>query len=58
MLNKIPENRVREFEKQFLAYMESKHASTLAELAAGKWGDDQIKAIEAAAKEIIPGFAS
>ncbi len=56
MLNKIPTHRVREFEKQFLSYMEAKHSDALAAMAAGKWGDEQSGAIEAAAREIIPGF--
>jgi F-type H+-transporting ATPase subunit alpha len=56
MLNKIPTNRVREFEKQFLSYMEAKHSDALDAMAAGKWGDEQSSAIEAAAREIIPGF--
>jgi F-type H+-transporting ATPase subunit alpha len=56
MLNKIPTNRVREFEKQFLSYMEAKHSHALDAMAAGKWGDEQSSAIEAAAREIIPGF--
>jgi F-type H+/Na+-transporting ATPase subunit alpha len=56
MLNKIPTERVREFEKQFLSYMESKHRNALDAMAAGKWGDEQSNAIESAAREIIPGF--
>ena len=56
MLNKIPTERVREFEKQFLSYMESKHRDALDAMAAGKWGDEQSNAIESAAREIIPGF--
>jgi F-type H+-transporting ATPase subunit alpha len=56
MLNKIPTHRVREFEKQFLSYMEAKHSDALDAMAAGKWGDEQSNAIEAAAREIIPGF--
>lgn len=56
MLNKIPVDKVREFEKQFLNYMETKHRDALEAIAAGKWGDDQSGAIEAAAREIIPTF--
>jgi F-type H+-transporting ATPase subunit alpha len=58
MLNGIPANRIKEFEKQFLAYMVSKHQEALDNIAAGKWTDAESKAIEAAAKEIIPGFES
>ena len=56
MLNKVPVDKVREFEKQFLSYMESKHRDALDAIAAGKWGDEQSNAIEAAAREIIPTF--
>jgi hypothetical protein len=36
--------------------METKHRDALEAIAAGKWGDDQSGAIEAAAREIIPTF--
>ena len=56
MMNKIPTNQVRAFEKEFLQYMESKHKNVLDQIRAGKWGDDEIKGIEAAAAEILPGY--
>jgi len=56
MMNKIPINQVRAFEKEFLQYMESKHKNVLDQIRAGKWGDDEIKGIEAAAAEILPGY--
>jgi F-type H+-transporting ATPase subunit alpha len=56
ILNKVPANKVREFEAEFLRYMESNREDTLSALRDGKWGDDQIKAIESAAKEILPAF--
>jgi len=56
MLNKVPVNQVRAFEQKFLNYMANKHQNTLDEIRGGKWGDDQIKAIESAAREIISGF--
>jgi F-type H+-transporting ATPase subunit alpha len=56
MLNKVPANQVRAFEKEFLQYMESKHKNVLDQIRAGKWGDDEIKGIEAAAAEILPGY--
>ncbi len=56
MLNKIPTNKVRAFEAEFLRYMESKHKNVLDSIRAGKWGDDEIKGIEAAATEILPGY--
>jgi F-type H+-transporting ATPase subunit alpha len=56
MLNKVPVNQVRAFEQEFLNYMANKHQNTLDEIRGGKWGDDQIKAIESAAREIISGY--
>ena len=56
MLNKVPTNKVKEFEGAFIEYLKAKHADLLDALRSGKWGDDQIKGIEAAAKEVIPNF--
>ena len=44
LLSKVPENKVLEFEKQFLDIMEVKHKDVLAQLKAGKI-DDDIKAV-------------
>ncbi len=56
MLNKVPVEKVREFEVAFLEYMESKHADALNAMASGKWTDAESKAIEAAAKEVLPNY--
>lgn len=52
LLNKVPVEKVREFEKEFLAYMENKHSDVLAALKAGKIDDELTGKIEAAAKEL------
>jgi len=44
LLSKVPENKVLEFEKQFLDMMEVKHKDVLEQLRAGKI-DDDIKAV-------------
>jgi len=44
LLSKVPENKVLEFEKQFLDIMEVKHKDVMAQLKAGKI-DDDIKAV-------------
>ena len=44
LLSKVPENKVLEFEKQFLDIMEVKHKDEMAQLKAGKI-DDDIKAV-------------
>ena len=44
LLSKVPENKVLEFEKQFIDLMEVKHKDVMAQLKAGKI-DDNIKAV-------------
>ena len=44
LLSKVPENKVQEFEKQFLDMMEVKHKDVMEQLSAGKI-DDDIKAV-------------
>jgi F-type H+-transporting ATPase subunit alpha len=44
LLSKVPENKVQEFEKQFLDLMEVKHKDVMEQLSAGKI-DDDIKAV-------------
>ena len=53
LLSEIPVEKIREFESEFLEYMELKEKKTLAALAQGKLSDDITGRIEEAAKEII-----
>jgi F-type H+-transporting ATPase subunit alpha len=52
LLRNVPVNKVKEFEKDFLAYMNNKHRDTLDALKAGKLDDAITDVIENAAKEI------
>jgi F-type H+-transporting ATPase subunit alpha len=56
LLADIPVEKVKEFETDFLEYMELKHKATLADLAQGKLSDEITGVLEAAAKEIIEKF--
>lgn len=56
MLNKVPVEKVRDFEVAFLEYMESKHGDALQAIASGKWTDAESKAIEAGAREVLPNY--
>ncbi len=58
MLNSVPVNKVKAFENAFIEYMEAKHRDVLSAIRGGAWGDAEIGAIEAAAKEIIPAYAN
>jgi F-type H+-transporting ATPase subunit alpha len=52
LLRNVPVNKVKEFEKDFLQYLNSKHRDTLDALKAGKLDDKITDIIENAAKEI------
>jgi F-type H+-transporting ATPase subunit alpha len=58
MLNSVPVNKIKAFEVAFIEYMEAKHRNVLDAIRGGAWGDSEIGAIEAAAKEIIPAYAN
>ena len=53
LLNDIPAEKVKEFEVEYLEYLELKHKDTLAALAQGKLSEDITGVLEAAAKEIV-----
>ena len=52
LLSDIPVEKVKEFEVDFLEFMELKHKKTLAELAKGKLSDEITGVLEEAAREI------
>ena len=56
LLSDIPVEKVKEFEAEFLEYMELKHRDTLAALAQGKLSDDITGALLSAANEIVEKF--
>ena len=56
LLSDIPVEKVKEFEIEFLEYMELKHKDTLAALAQGKLSDDITGKIVDAANEIVEKF--
>ena len=51
LLQDVPINRVRNFELEYLEYMETKHPKVLKELKEGKLSDDAIRLMEEAAKD-------
>jgi len=56
LLADIPVERVKEFESEFLDYMELKHKDTLTKLAQGKLSDEITGIIENTAKEIVEKY--
>jgi len=56
LLSDIPVERVKEFEEDFLEYMELKHKRTLSALSQGKLSDEITGVIESAAGEIVEKY--
>ena len=52
LLRDVPVEKVKEFEKDYLAYLDAKHRDTLDTLKAGKLTDEVTDTLTAAAKEI------
>ena len=52
LLDKVPETKVKEFEKRYLDTLSASHAGTLEELKAGKLTDEGIATMETVAKDL------
>jgi F-type H+-transporting ATPase subunit alpha len=52
LLKDVPVNKVKEFEKDYISYLNGKHRDTLDTLKSGKLTNEVIAALTAAAKEI------
>src|SRR5690606_36762705 len=52
LLRNVPVNKVKEFEKDYLDYLNAKHRDTLEALKAGKFDDNITDVLEKAAKEV------
>ncbi len=56
MLRSVPVNKVGEFEREFLDFMERKHKPTLEALKAGQFNDEITNTLEAAAKDLLAKY--
>lgn len=56
LLRNVPVEKVKEFEKDYLEYLNAKYRSTLDELKAGKFTDEITAVLETAAKEIAAKY--
>src|SRR5471030_1601357 len=52
LLRDVPVNKVREFEAEYIAFLEAKHPEVLAALKAGKFDDQITDVLETVAKEM------
>ncbi|MBP7390053.1 MAG: F0F1 ATP synthase subunit alpha, partial [Chitinophagales bacterium] len=58
LLTKIPVNRVREFEAEYLNFLEAKHSNVLADLRKGNINDEVTQVLEAVAKDLSAKYAN
>jgi F-type H+-transporting ATPase subunit alpha len=52
LMRSVPVDKIKEFEKDYLSYLNSKHRDTLDQLKAGKYTDELTDVLASAAKEI------
>jgi F-type H+/Na+-transporting ATPase subunit alpha len=57
LLKNVPINKVKQFEKDYLDYLKTKHADTLDALKNGKYSDAETSVLEAAAVEMTAQYA-
>ncbi len=56
LLTNVPVNKIIEFEKDYLNFLETKHADVLAELKKGNLSDDVIAKLESVCKELTAKY--
>ncbi len=56
LLRKVPVNKVKEFESDFLVYLNTKHSDVLLSLKEGKLTDEAVKTIEVVAAELASKY--
>jgi len=53
LLNKVPVEKVKEFERDYLEFLNAKHRDVLDQLKAGKLTDEVIDVLSSVAKDFI-----
>ena len=56
LIQRVPINKIKEFEKEYLTVLESQHAQVLADLKAGKYTDEITDVMSRVAKEIADRY--
>jgi F-type H+-transporting ATPase subunit alpha len=55
-MQNVPVSKVKEFEKEFLNFLEAKHADVLVALKAGKYTDEITDTLTKVAKELADKY--
>ncbi len=56
LLRKVPVNKVKDFEKEYLEYLRMKHRDLLDRIRNGEWNDEIAEVLEKVAREIAKTF--
>ena len=56
LIQNVPIDKVKDFEKEYLDFLEAKHADVMASLKSGKYTDDNTAVLEKVAKEIASKY--
>ena len=56
LIQNVPINKVKEFEKEYLDFLEAKHSDVMASLKAGKYTDENTSVLEKVAKELASKY--
>ncbi|MDG1658810.1 MAG: F0F1 ATP synthase subunit alpha, partial [Crocinitomicaceae bacterium] len=56
LIQNVPVNKVKEFENEYLDFLDAKHRDVLDQLKAGKYSDDLTDVLATAAKEIAAKY--
>jgi F-type H+-transporting ATPase subunit alpha len=56
LMQRVPVAKVKEFEKEFLNYLDAKHADVLVQLKSGKYTDEITDTLTRVAKEIADKY--
>jgi F-type H+-transporting ATPase subunit alpha len=56
LLRDVPVNKVREFEAEFLSFLEAKHKNVLNDLKAGKYTDEITNVLESVGKDLAKNY--
>ena len=56
LLRNIPINKVKEFEAEYISFLEAKHKNVLNDLKAGKFTDEITNVLEAVAKDLSANY--
>jgi len=57
LMSKVPVNKVRQFESEFLTMMRNKHSDVLGALKKGEFNDSLTGTIEKVAADLVKSFA-